>query len=152
MCKGIRVDPLSFDLVDCRYLLIADAGESLLPCMAWIMTRWWNAQTKIRPESLVGAALAARDQVVNLAGRGRGEAAGGGAVLVPEDHGAAQVRGDGVGGGADIQGQADAGGWRGEGAGAQHRREPAGAGQQRGRVRQDQVAPCVPVRTAAGGC
>ena len=54
---------------------------------------------------------------------GRLEAAGGGAVPVPGDDGAAQVRRDRVGRLADVQGQADRPGGRGELAGAQPGRE-----------------------------
>src|SRR5262249_12901080 len=87
-----------------------------------------------------GAALAAGDDVVHVAG-GRGlVAAGGGAVPVPGDDGAAQVRGDEVGDGADVQGQADRGGWLREGAGAQPGGQAARPGQQGDRMGEDEFA------------
>ena len=74
------------------------------------------------------------------------EAAGGGAVAVAEDHGAAQVGRDGVGGGSEVQGQADGGGGAGQVAGAQQRGDLSWPGQQRDRVGQDEAADRLAVR------
>ena len=65
------------------------------------------------------AALAARDDVVGLAGCGRLGAAGEGAVLVAQGHGAAQMGRDGIGRSADVEGEADGCGWLRPQAGAQ---------------------------------
>ena len=81
-----------------------------------------------------------------MAGGRRLEAAGGGAVAVAEDDGAAQVGRDGVGGCSEVEGQADGGGEAGQGAGAQERGDLSWAGQQRDRVGQDEAADRVAVR------
>ena len=88
-------------------------------------------------------ALAPRHDVVHVARGGRHIAAGGGAVPVPGDDGAAQVRRDQVGDGADVQGQADRPGGPGQRPGAEPGREAAGPGEQGDGLAQDDLA---------GGC
>jgi hypothetical protein len=85
------------------------------------------------------AALALGRGVVYVASGGGGEASRCRAVPVPRDDGAAQVRRDGLGCGAEVDGQADGGGGAVQGAGAQQRGELAGPGQQREGIGQDQI-------------
>ena len=66
--------------------------------------------------------------MMDVAGGGRLLAAGEPAVAVSGCDGAAQVGGDGVGRGADVQWQADGAGQAGVLAGAQPAGEPVGAG------------------------
>jgi hypothetical protein len=78
-----------------------------------------------------GAAPGPGDEVVHLACGGPLAAAGERAVPVPGDDGAPQVRRDGAGHGADVEGQADPGGLRAGQPGAQRRGEagrPGGCG------------------------
>src|SRR6266571_2699318 len=96
-----------------------------------------------------GAVPAAGDDVVDVTGCRGLVAAGGGAVPVPGDDRAAQVRRDGVGDGADVQGQADRGGRGRQGPGAQPERQPGGAGQQRDRVVEDEPPGGGPVQFPA---
>ena len=73
----------------------------------WIMIRWWKAHSSRQFSRLVVPPLLRGDDVMHLApGWGR-VAAGGGAVLVAGDDGAAQVRRHQFGDFPDVQGQAD---------------------------------------------
>src|SRR6516164_3183576 len=76
-----------------------------------------------------GAAAGPGDQVVDVAGGGGLVAAGEGAVRVAGGGGAAQVGGDGFGGGAEVQGQADRGRRGAVEGGAEPGGQAAGAGQ-----------------------
>jgi SAM-dependent methyltransferase len=89
--------------------------------------------------------------VVDLASRGWLVAAGGGAVLVPVDDGFAELGRDGVGGGADVEGQAGRVGGFGQGAGAEQGGEAAGSGEQGDGVGEDEVADGVLVRPGGAG-
>jgi hypothetical protein len=77
---------------------------------------------------------------MHLAGGGPLAAAGEGAVAVPQDHCAAQVRRDFLAGLAGVQWQADAGRGAVQQAGAQERGEPGRAGQHVRGVPQQQPA------------